>query len=276
MSTVASPACKRAYSFEQRIARARDLAARYPSAAEVLGFYAKLAEVQRTLYGGFEESCRAARQGGEACLLDYLNLRVLLPQYPLFLDFVQSNGTAELSEAAADFSRAGEKSWEELLVNYWQGTLDHPTPVQTFFAMAYLQPYAECVADHMEAPSRRSNIPTCPVCDAEPVAGVLRPEGQGTKRSLVCSLCSCEWDYPRIMCPACGETRFEALAVYTAAEFEHVRVETCDTCKNYIKTVDLSKDGLAVPVVDELATLPLSLWAQDKGYKKLQENILGI
>jgi formate dehydrogenase maturation protein FdhE len=38
----------------------------------------------------------------------------------------------------------------------------------------------------------------------------------------------------------------------------------------------LTKDGHAVPVVDELATIPLNLWAADHGYTKLHVNMLGI
>jgi formate dehydrogenase maturation protein FdhE len=66
------------------------------------------------------------------------------------------------------------------------------------------------------------------------------------------------------------------LAVYAAAEFSHVRVEACDTCGGYIKIVDLTKDGHAIPAVDELATIPLNLWAAEHGYAKLQTNIFGI
>jgi FdhE protein len=53
-------------------------------------------------------------------------------------------------------------------------------------------------------------------------------------------------------------------------------VDACDTCHSYIKSVDMTKNGRAVPVVDELATLSLSLWAQEKGYAKLEVNLLGI
>ena len=52
--------------------------------------------------------------------------------------------------------------------------------------------------------------------------------------------------------------------------------KACDACHCYIKTVDLTKDGHAVPVVDELATIPLNLWATEHGYLKLQSNFLGI
>jgi formate dehydrogenase maturation protein FdhE len=41
-----------------------------------------------------------------------------------------------------------------------------------------------------------------------------------------------------------------------------VRVDVCDTCHSYLKSIDLTKTGLAVPVVDELATMPLDLWAR--------------
>ncbi len=66
------------------------------------------------------------------------------------------------------------------------------------------------------------------------------------------------------------------LPVYVAEELGHVRVEACDTCHHFIKTIDLTKDGRAVPVVDELAAIPLSLWAEEHGYAKLRTNLLGI
>ena len=55
-----------------------------------------------------------------------------------------------------------------------------------------------------------------------------------------------------------------------------MRVEACDTCRHYIKTIDLTKDGRAVPVVDELAAIPLSLWAGENGYAKVSATLLGI
>ena len=46
------------------------------------------------------------------------------------------------------------------------------------------------------------------------------------------------------------------------------------TCKAYTMTVDLTKDGLAVPEVDELAAMPLTLWANEKGYHKVSRGVL--
>jgi FdhE protein len=105
---------------------------------------------------------------------------------------------------------------------------------------------------------------------------VLRPEGEGAKRSLICSLCATEWVYRRIVCPGCGETDQEKLPRYKADDIVNVRVEACDTCRRYIKSVDLTVNGLAVPVVDELATVVLNVWAEENGYTKLHTNLLGL
>jgi FdhE protein len=53
-------------------------------------------------------------------------------------------------------------------------------------------------------------------------------------------------------------------------------VEARDTCKLYLKAVDLTKNGLAVPEIDELASVALDLWAAEHGYTKLQVNLFGL
>jgi formate dehydrogenase maturation protein FdhE len=52
-------------------------------------------------------------------------------------------------------------------------------------------------------------------------------------------------------------------------------VEACDTCKFCTRTVDLTKDGNAAPLVDDLAAIPLTLWAEQQGFRWLQQNLLG-
>jgi formate dehydrogenase maturation protein FdhE len=41
-----------------------------------------------------------------------------------------------------------------------------------------------------------------------------------------------------------------------------------------MKTVDLTKSGLGEPIVDEMASIPLDLWARKQGYTKLQSNLM--
>lgn len=144
---------------------------------------------------------------------------------------------------------------------FWSGEpLD---PAETFLARALLEPYA-------------ARLDGCPWCNRKPQAAILRPEGYGAKRSLVCALCSAEWPFPRLQCPACGEREFDKLCAYTAAGFEYIRIDACETCRTYLKTIDLTKNGLADPLVDELAAIPLDLWAAEHGYTKLQPNLLAL
>ncbi len=118
--------------------------------------------------------------------------------------------------------------------------------------------------------------PRCPYCGELPLAAVLRPEGEGGKRFLICSLCFTEWEFRRLLCPQCGEERQEKLPILTAEQFPHVRVEACESCHVYTKAIDLTRNGLAVPEVDELATVALDLWAGEQEYVKLQVNVLGL
>ena len=79
---------------------------------------------------------------------------------------------------------------------------------------------------------------------------------------------------PRVVCPACGETRVEALPVFRDGDLPAVRLDACDTCRGYIKAVDLTIDGRLDPVVDDLATPALDLWATAEGYRRLRPNLL--
>jgi len=96
------------------------------------------------------------------------------------------------------------------------------------------------------------------------------------KRSLVCPLCFAEWDFPGIRCARCGENDEGQLPVYTAEQFSYISVEACDSCRSYIKAIDLSKNELAIPEVDELAAVALDVWAARQGYSKIQPNLFGL
>jgi hypothetical protein len=46
---------------------------------------------------------------------------------------------------------------------------------------------------------------------------------------------------------------------FSAADFEPIPVERCETSKICMKTIDPTENGLAEPQVDELAAAPLDL-----------------
>jgi FdhE protein len=266
--------------WDARIQRANDLTSAHPFASEGLRFYKHIAQFQKSLYAELEAECGTAKgQRLPGGLRDELDLFILLPRFGPFLSVIEKNAPSPLAQSASKCHASGVNLWQEILIEFWRAAADKPAnldPAQALLSWTFLQPYAEYLADYSLHPALHATPSLCPLCSSKPQVGVLRPEGDGGKRSLICALCSHEWDFRRIVCPACGEEDVHKLAVYSAPELAHVRVEACDTCRSYIKTVDLTKDGHAVPVVDELATIPLNLWAADHGYTKLHTNLLGI
>jgi FdhE protein len=280
--------------WDRRIRRATELTSVYPFAAEGLHFYAGVASLQQGLYVEIQQAFgNSPRTGSAHPLRDELDLPLLLPKFPAFLSALERIAPAPLARAAAALSQAGPPAWQPAIQDFWQSELDLPAavggageftadagegiplPYDRVLAWLFLQPYAEALADR-RAPIRLDGTPwTCPLCGGKPVVGVLRSEGDGAKKSLICMLCAHEWNFRRIYCPACGEEREPQMAFYSAPQIAHVRVDVCDTCHTYLKSVDLTKTGLAVPVVDEIATIPLDLWAREHGYTKLQVNLLG-
>jgi formate dehydrogenase accessory protein FdhE len=279
--------------WDRRIRRATELTSSCPFAAEGLRFYARIATFQRSLYADIRKALAdSPKVSADRPLRDELDLFLLLPKFSGFLSLVQQIAPAPLAQTAAGLAQKGPAAWRQAIEDFWHGELemsllaDEPEDEQTakpresraserLLAWIFLQPYAEYLADQREPIGVDGAPSTCPLCGGRPIVGVLRPEGDGAKKSLVCMLCAHEWPFRRIYCPACGEEREPQMAFYSAPEIAHVRVDVCDTCHTYLKSIDLTKTGLPVPVVDELATIPLDLWAREHGYEKLQINLLG-
>jgi FdhE protein len=185
-----------------------------------------------------------------------------VPAAAEMLRFYQAVITAQPEELRALIERAGPPALAE--------AARHRTePAESFIARLVRR--IQTTPRHPVVPGFTRN--TCPSCGALPVAAVLRPEGEGAKRHLLCSLCLTEWEFRRMLCPQCGEESHQKLPVYTSNEFPHIRVEACDTCKHYLKAIDLTVDGRAVPEVDELAAVALDLWAAEHGYVKIAPNL---
>jgi formate dehydrogenase accessory protein FdhE len=276
-------------NYRARIARAALLAERHDFAREVLTFYTAIAKFQQLLYESLPK--RWGKQPvlpANGALRSELNLSVLLEPFSQFLEVLETHAPNALAEEARNLKSKGGARQAEILQEFWKtGLLETHLPVaapsepplvnpfEDFFARAVLQPYAEFLTGAMLPPAPLMTVCRCPRCNALPVFGVLRPEGDGGKRFLVCSFCALEWEFRRILCANCGEEKEQQLPVFAAEQFPHIRVESCDTCKHYLRTIDLTKDGNAIPVVDDLTAVPLSLWAEEHGYTRIQGNLLG-
>ena len=54
-----------------------------------------------------------------------------------------------------------------------------------------------------------------------------------------------------------------------------MRIDACQTCMRYLLNVDMARDPRAVPFVDEMAALPLDLYAKEQGFSKITTNLMG-
>ena len=257
----------------ERIERAAQLSEQNPWASEVLDFYGYILQFQKIIY----ERTRlhdAPTLTTKSGLREAVDLDAAERSFPDLVVLVRAHGPAGLAERA---SRLRDSPGSEIRgeLERLMATTDHPQDDGSFFARILLQPQAEWLVRARGAQSHRVAGNLCPQCGSKPQLAVLRPEGDGGRRMLLCSLCQTEWDYRRILCPACGEVNHEKLPRYSAEGIPAVRVEACDTCKHYLKSVDMTVDGLAVPVVDEIATAPLDLWAVEHDYQKIQVNLMG-
>ena len=281
------PPSKKLREYERRIERAGELAVRYSFARAPLAFYEQIVRSQRELLSklsAYSSGQSFVPANGE--LRSELNFDALLPSYPDFLAVVEAHAPGPLAKTAGRVSLQGAESWIASLNQYWmQGGKEQDSageepgarldPLHEFLARGFLQGYAEFVSDAMPEPELDATPYVCPKCDSLPLLGVLRPEGDGGKRWLQCGFCGHEWSFRRILCPSCGEEREDKLPVFVAEQFPHIRVEACDTCKRHLRTIDLTKDGNAVPEADDLAAIPLTLWAQEFGYTRIFPNLLG-
>ena len=119
----------------------------------------------------------------------------------------------------------------------------------------------------------------CPACGSLPQLSYFAVSGEplvSGPRYLVCSRCANNWVFSRTTCAGCGETAGTKLPIYQEQErFPHVRVDGCRTCRKYLLTFDLRRDTRAVPVVDEIAAVPLDLFAREQGLTKITLNLMG-
>jgi formate dehydrogenase accessory protein FdhE len=268
--------------WSQRIGRAEAIQADVPAAAEILTFYAGLARLQQTLLD------QPPRELAGTSFRSALDLEPPLAAVPVLLDWLSTRAPAALAARAESLVDVPQDVWRNTMRDYVADEVEAATDdehVMAFVVGAAVQPVAEYLAIQRQprTAERRPSDPgaggassICPMCGGAPVVGALREEGHGGRRGLVCGFCLTEWNYLRVVCPACDERTFDALPVFTSDTFPHVRIDACDTCRSYLKTVDLTRDGRAVPIVDDLATVTLDLWARERGYTRVTPNLLSL
>jgi formate dehydrogenase accessory protein FdhE len=264
-------------AFAVRAARARELAGARPAVAEVLSFYATVASAQGELLA---DSARLNGAGHAATCVAALAGLAAGELVGPFLERLIRVAPPGVVDTLSPLRTLSPGEWAELCDDVARQPTGAPLAAgaaATFVAEAVLQPFAEVWA--AVAGSSRAGRPdalTCGCCGGRALAGLMRERGHGAGRSLVCGFCASEWSVPRVICPGCGESRVDALPVFRDGERPEVRIDACDTCRIYVKSIDLSVQGRAEVVVDDLATAPLDLWAGAQGYARPRPNVLRV
>jgi FdhE protein len=104
----------------------------------------------------------------------------------------------------------------------------------------------------------------CPVCGNPPALSIL--QGEGGERYLLCSFCGHEWRTYRIYCPFCENRDQKTLHYFLGEGEKDYRVDVCDQCKKYIKTIDVRQMKRPVcAFIEQISTLHLDMMAQEQG-----------
>ena len=93
---------------------------------------------------------------------------------------------------------------------------------------------------------------------------------------LGCALCGGEWLFGRILCPSCFEEDPAKLPSFPSETHPTVRIEACETCHRYVKSIDLSEDARPIPEVDDLVSLSMDLWAVEQGFARIEPGLAGL
>jgi len=280
--------------YTERRRRTEELRRRGTFARELLDFYGALLGVQERAYAEAISAQPPARD-----LVAYVAELVV----PAVADVSIAAGPAKLREAVA--LRLESSDPRDLVAAWIHG--DDQTMVDRFLARASVGPVLEALGS--EAASACEGVRDdlhCPCCGGPPQLtyfAVASEDLASGGRFLLCARCCSSWGFARMTCPGCGEDTSSRLPIFSEegtasgergsvvrglegrlgdhgpAEakpvFPHVRIEACDTCRRYLLSIDLASDPTAVAVVDELAALPLDLYARERGFSKIIPNLMG-
>jgi formate dehydrogenase maturation protein FdhE len=258
-------------AFARRAARARVLAGSTRSGEQPLRFAAGLFPVQGTLAAAVEAAhTRRPLEG---------RLSHDLEGFAAALEGVLAFAAESAPEALAARARARIREdgavGRERLLTFWSG--DQPSS-EDYLSRALLRPYVEVLARRAIAPDRAHAPGRCPFCGGLPWIAARRPmpESDGARRALGCALCGGEWTINRLRCPSCAEEDPERLPSFQGESHPGVRIEACEVCHRYVKSIDLTLDGRAIPEVDDLLSLDMDLWAVEHGFERIEPGLAGL
>jgi len=112
---------------------------------------------------------------------------------------------------------------------------------------------------------------SCPFCGYLPDMSKI-VESKENQHRLHCAICENEWEFPRLVCPACGCSDQKKHGFFEYEDNNLYRVYYCEECKHYIKNVRIPKlkeeAGFDL-AVEDIITNFLDAAMIEKGYKRI-------
>lgn len=280
---------------ERRLSRARELAGVSTAAGEPLRLAVRVLEHQR------ERAGSGTVTAAVALLCAGAEDRRAAARYPLLdPDLAVEPVTAETAEAVRRLPGVTDTVTEPLaesgralagldagalgeLVATWLDDTTLVDPRLGFWVGIGAGPVLEGGAASLVPVTRDEwQGPACPMCGGLPQVSVIAEESGeflgGSPRSLVCGRCAAWWTFPRATCVHCNEADPRKVVPHVPEGRRLVRVDACETCKGYVKTFDLREAGAqaVVPLVDDVASLTLDVWAHTSGWRRPAVSLAGV
>jgi len=105
----------------------------------------------------------------------------------------------------------------------------------------------------------------CPICGSYPGISTLDRNG---KRHLHCSFCWHGWSTARVFCAYCANVDHKSIRYFHSDAEKGYRVDVCDQCQKYMKTVDTREtQHLIYAPLEQVSTLHLDFKAQEMGFE---------
>jgi len=185
-------------------------------------------------------------------------------------NFLANKEKINLSELVRSVLSKDLQSLKSLSSQYQIG-IDSLLFVGLNLSQAVLELYADKLKQKVDQENWLKG--NCPVCGSYPAIEKLRRDDG--KRILRCNFCGTEWHHKRIMCPFCGNEDHNSLRYFfidedSSTEKSAFRVDVCNKCKRYIKTLDerkLPESEKPDLYLENLNTIYLDVLAQKDGYK---------
>ena len=241
--------------------RAKKLNSEAPN--PLLARYVEMVSLQARLGSRLAESLAIPHTDSNRSLISYFDPE---PLYPLLHIAAQEVAPNEAPETAGQSVARLEALWHQ------SEELHDP---RDFAAQLVLDVYAAELAalPHREIETTPDR---CPHCGFPILCSIALEEGMGRRRAAVCSICSSEWPVPRLGCLRCGEQRASKLPVFSFDAWTHVRVEVCESCGGYLKSIDMTEDASALSVPDDVGSSAVNIWAFEKGYQAIGRHFFNL